>query len=99
MRSSSNRLVETISMRDRPILFSAAMLRALPEGRKTQTRRIFKPQPTMHDAGDCTINGHRGPVDYLMREIAPQFWAPFKKGDRLWVRESFLKPYANTDVG
>lgn len=63
-------------MKERPILFSAPMVRAIIAGTKTQTRRIVKPQPDFDPYHHLHID-KLGPCKYG------------EPGDRLWVRETF----------
>lgn len=78
-------------MKERPILFSAPMVRALLDGRKTQTRRLVKrPFPS------CSGDVHPSPARYgewfQMAEGSPSdaFKCPYgQPGDRLWVRETW----------
>lgn len=76
-------------VRERPILFSAPMIRAILEGRKTQTRRVVKPQPTGRvatlKAGDGTTFLH----DWNGESGKPLHCPYGASGDRLWVRENF----------
>ena len=88
-------------MRELPILFSAPMVRAILEGRKTVTRRIVKPQPPAgHSwAGWCvasTCRKEEGDAvwsggDQSIRLTAPhRARCPYgQPGDRLWVREAW----------
>lgn len=86
-------------MKERPILFSAPMVRAILEGRKMMTRRVVKPQPYIaNTAADgmrfWNVSGAVG--GRIMLE--PDFFArcPYgQPGDRLWVKETF---YAIGDV-
>jgi hypothetical protein len=83
-------------MKERPILFSAPMVRAILEGRKTQTRRVIKPQPFMRpwqsangEVDDaCFWRYGEDREDWPSATTCP-YGAP---GERLWVRETFCIP-------
>lgn len=87
---------------ERPILFSAEMVRALLSGTKTQTRRIVKPQPpvdAIQDAGRSE-NGVQWQWGFAWGETnSPQlrdYTCPYGRiGDRLWVRESLYCHYGS----
>jgi hypothetical protein len=91
-------------MKERPILFSAPMVRAILEGRKSQTRRVVKPQP-----GECDHSlwpGHPSPdwrcdsagwvcmicgngAALTARDVS-HIRCPYgQPSDRLWVKETW----------
>ncbi len=72
-------------MKERPILFSRPMVRAILDGRKTQTRRVVKPQPDgfHHSTGEPSVF-----VGAFAKPIACPYGVP---GDRLWVREKLKR--------
>ncbi len=79
-------------MSEKPILFSAPMVRAILDGSKNQTRRIMKPQAD--DDGHVTVGeiGTSLGVAYLRGERGGQCLrvpCPYGfPGSRLWVRET-----------
>lgn len=82
-------------MKERPILMSSPMVSALLEGRKTQTRRIVKPQPVPNHRGRykfTQFTDDEGIESYW--HIDP-FWTtrcPYgQPGDRLWVKETHAR--------
>ena len=97
------------SVKERPILFSAPMVRAILEGRKTVTRRAVKgfqipTEDTAVPTGDrhrwsaigqrdprygfCVFGSTEAECAKELEQFAP---CPYgKRGDRLWVRETFI---------
>lgn len=102
-------------MTDRPIIFSAPMVRALLDGTKTQTRRMLNPQPTAEAASIRQIatdkatgapvfnfyNKSRDPIYAIpcKHGLLGAFIPRYAVGDRLWVRENWLVDHTNCMSG
>ena len=87
-------------MRERPIIFSAPLVRAILDGRKSQTRRIAKPQPHKEprfiDDGFAITKG--GTTSSIHTPLVAALCPYGQPGDRLWVRETWM-PYATGHQG
>jgi hypothetical protein len=95
-------------MTERPILFSGPMVRAILDGRKTQTRRVDKPQPpecvtlcVMDDSCRVKYVAIRKPLPEMVFSDSDWIPCPYGKiGDRLWVRETWISgwPYESGEL-
>ncbi|HIE1504200.1 TPA: hypothetical protein ACXJSP_000187 [Pseudomonas aeruginosa] len=73
-------------MKERPILFTGPMVRAILEGRKTVTRRVVSPQP---DFLGSMVDPNT-PFKTLDAGLHARITCPYgEPGDRLWVRETW----------
>lgn len=85
------------SVKERPILFSAPMVRALRDGSKTQTRRVaglevINADPDRYEFRGTTSGPGVPHFAFHDRESGAQVLVPCRhgqSGDRLWVREAW----------
>ncbi|MBH3006798.1 hypothetical protein [Serratia ureilytica] len=93
-------------MKERPVIFNGEMVRAILDGRKTQTRRIMKvqPEPSKTRAGDFWFSSKKLESMVHVSDFMPgnspiadchlffqEHCCPFGPvGERLWVRETFM---------
>ena len=92
-------------MSEKPILFSTPMVKAILEGRKTQTRRVIKPQPHDVPIGAYMDTYNKDYTKFTLWTIDNRMclgcggnikdtahWKPiYIPGDILWVRETWAK--------
>lgn len=90
-----------LAVKERPMLFKGAMVRALLDGSKTQTRRIVKDLPNWEITEICSDAGGTGKwmpngPSPSGKGMAAGHWrlCPHgKPGDRLWVRETHAQVF------
>lgn len=85
-------------MTERPIIFSGETVRAILDGRKTQTRRVVKPQPDyVQELQDGQFEtSPDGGFDHGVSYIHCPYGKP---GDRLWVKEAFYVDHFDYSEG
>ncbi|GLH24141.1 hypothetical protein ENT52713_15370 [Enterobacter sp. 200527-13] len=80
-------------MKERGMIFNGAMVRAILDGRKTQTRRPANPQPELTAGSGFSWKGWvygSGSTDRETNKNFAHVACPHgKPGDRIWVRETF----------
>jgi len=81
-------------MKEHAALFNDAMVRAILDGRKTQTRRPMKPQPVGVPPSGIVCDWLDGGVEpgeqrYGFFDDMQDYALPYAPGDVLWVREAW----------
>jgi len=87
----------TTATKERPILFSSTMVRAIIDGRKTQTRRVVKLDAELRGRGCASLEGSWWDPSFGGRlkvpgphETTHRLFCPYGlPGERLWVRETW----------
>ena len=91
-------------MKERGMIFNGEMVRAILDGRKTQTRRIMAPQPA-DDIERCNfpnpeVIGWKSSRRHKHGSTTAHFCHYGKPGDRIWVRETWgVVSHAFSDDG
>ncbi|HCC2880301.1 morphogenetic protein [Klebsiella variicola] len=89
-------------MTERGMIFNSEMVRAILDGRKTQTRRIMAPQPADDIERGIFPNpeaiGWKSSLRHKHGSTTAHFCPYGKPGDRIWVRETFQGPLFDYDL-
>lgn len=83
-------------MVDKPILFSALMVRELLQDRKTQTRRVVKGWPNAGTNEWQLLGFYDGIAAFRSSGERLEIRCPLHVGSRLWVRENLVRPDGDT---
>lgn len=89
-------------MKERGMIFNGEKVRAILDGRKTQTRRIMAPQPADDIERGIFPNpeaiGWKSSLRHKHGSTTAHFCPYGKPGDRIWVRETFQGPLFDYDL-